>query len=337
MKNNKQDEVRANRSDPTAGAFFDVPDTPAVVEKSYDLELLWEGDNEDFCGTLYELEGSVLVRYNGRAMVPEIPETVTVIAAGAFDGIRAVQTVVLPASVERIEAGAFRDCPALQRMIVPETVTEIAPGAFADCPLLQIDTMEGSRAAEYGEAHGIPVVVDGRYAQRAEVRQQAERARRAAAEETAERMRREEDERLRAELEEADLLWQEQAERRRQVLEDAERVRREAEEAEQIRREEARRRREAEAAERRRVEEQRMREAQQRSQEPERDTHERNSELTVRRNRYDDLTASIEVQEQIIAANKGWFGARAQTRKGAQQKLDALLQKRKKEFPHGRP
>lgn len=295
----------------------------------------------------YAMEDTTLVRYNGRGAALDIPDGVTVIGAGAFADCETVETVVLPHSVERIETGAFRGCSRLYRIIIPETVTDIAEGAFEACPMLLIDTMAGSCGAAYGDRHRIPVVTDGRYALRPAVKERAEQARRMAAAEEAARIRRQEEDRRLREAEEAERRRRAEEERVRREAEEAERrrkaeeerLRKEAEEAERRRKEaEERRSRAAEEAERRRKEaERRVREMAQHSPTEDSTARSQQAELALRRNRYDDICSSIDVQKQIIAANSGLFGQQARNRRDAQKKLEALMAKRRKEFPTGRP
>ncbi|MBE6582244.1 MAG: hypothetical protein E7648_03150 [Ruminococcaceae bacterium] len=85
------------------------------------------------------------------------------------------------------------------------------------------------------------------------------------------------------------------------------------EEMELIRREEEeRRRREAEAREKKMQE-----------------------ELAAKRARYKELNDAIALQMQIIRENKGWFGAKANTRKMAQKQLESLQIQLVREFPFG--
>ena len=150
--------------------------------------------------------------------------------------------------------------------------------------------------------------------------------------EAEEQKRRAEEERLRKEAEErkrqAELL-----EQKRKAEE--ERLRKEAEE----------RKRQAELLEqKRRAEEERLRkEAEERKRQAELLEQQRRAEERIRKhyekqkNRYDQLLKEMEVQEQIIAENKSWFGRKAKLRKEAKKRLADLQQLLQDEFPDGAP
>ena len=63
----------------------------------------------------------------------------------------------------------------------------------------------------------------------------------------------------------------------------------------------------------------------------------RQAELVAKRTRYDEISNAINLQMQIIAQNKGWFGAQAKARKAAQEQLTTLQAQLAKEFPNGKP
>lgn len=59
--------------------------------------------------------------------------------------------------------------------------------------------------------------------------------------------------------------------------------------------------------------------------------------LAARRNHYNEISQAISLQMQIIAQNKGWFGAQAKARKAAQEQLSVLQAQLAREFPNGKP
>ena len=95
---------------------------------------------------------------------------------------------------------------------------------------------------------------------------------------------------------------------------------------------EERRRREAEERARKAAEE-----AEQRRKAAEEAERKRQVELVEKRSRYDALQKNISEQEQIIAENRGWFGAQAKARKAAKEQLASLQAQLNREFPNGRP
>ncbi|MBR2871889.1 MAG: leucine-rich repeat domain-containing protein, partial [Lentisphaeria bacterium] len=60
-----------------------------------------------------------------------IPDTVTEIGWGAFDGCTGLTSVVIPNSVTYICGEAFYGCSSLTSVVLPDSVTEIGWGAFA--------------------------------------------------------------------------------------------------------------------------------------------------------------------------------------------------------------
>ena len=66
-----------------------------------------------------------------------VPEGTRLIAAGAFQGNKAVERVELPASITRIDHETFRDCKNLQKIIIPATVTSIGEDAFTGSGIYQ--------------------------------------------------------------------------------------------------------------------------------------------------------------------------------------------------------
>lgn len=61
-----------------------------------------------------------------------IPAGTRLIAAGAFQGNKALTRVEFPASVYRIDHETFRDCKNLTRAIIPQTINEIGEDAFTN-------------------------------------------------------------------------------------------------------------------------------------------------------------------------------------------------------------
>ena len=63
-----------------------------------------------------------------------IPDSVTSIGDGAFEGCKSLQSVTIPDSVTSIGDFAFSDCSSLQSVTIPESVTIIEGNPFIDCP-----------------------------------------------------------------------------------------------------------------------------------------------------------------------------------------------------------
>ena len=65
-----------------------------------------------------------------------IPEGVTSIRRGAFEGCSSLKTITIPKSVTSIESYAFFSCSSLTSISIPESVTSIGNGTFSDCESL---------------------------------------------------------------------------------------------------------------------------------------------------------------------------------------------------------
>ena len=83
-----------------------------------------------------------------------LPEDLTAIDAGAFEGIEAMNTVYVPWGTESIDSRAFADS-GLQAIYLPDTVTWMADDTFAGSSVT-IYSSENAYAREYAEAHNIP-------------------------------------------------------------------------------------------------------------------------------------------------------------------------------------
>ena len=65
-----------------------------------------------------------------------VPNTVTSIGSGAFDGCTALTSVNIPEKIKRIEAETFYDCESLESISIPFGVEFIGENAFAYCEKL---------------------------------------------------------------------------------------------------------------------------------------------------------------------------------------------------------
>lgn len=66
-----------------------------------------------------------------------IPNTVTVISAGAFSFCRSLTTVELSNSLIEIQSGAFSECKSLSNIVLPSTLEKIEYRAFYQCDALK--------------------------------------------------------------------------------------------------------------------------------------------------------------------------------------------------------
>lgn len=97
-----------------------------------------------FAGSLYEKTWihnstvfSIFIHGQRESGDVIIPEGITSIAGGAFDGNTAMTSISLPKSLEQIGARAFCGCTSLQQVTLPAGVRALAEGVFAHCSALE--------------------------------------------------------------------------------------------------------------------------------------------------------------------------------------------------------
>lgn len=100
-----------------------------------------DNENEYFCsenGILFNKDKTTIIRYpEGKKDVSySIPESVTSIKNGAFDGCSNLTNIVIPEGVTSIEDYAFGGCSSLTNIVIPESVTSIGNYAFYNCRAL---------------------------------------------------------------------------------------------------------------------------------------------------------------------------------------------------------
>lgn len=66
-----------------------------------------------------------------------VPDGVTEIGWGAFEGCTSLTSIDIPNSVTKIGHGAFKGCTSLTSIDIPDSVTEIGDGAFLRCTSLK--------------------------------------------------------------------------------------------------------------------------------------------------------------------------------------------------------
>ena len=111
----------------------------AKVQKAKELEIevISERRFNELAGRLFTIEDGVLLRYNGTGGDVSIPENVTAIGRGAFEGSRELVHLKIPMNVRKI--GSY---------------------AFGDCPKLIICSSAKSHAIKYAKSHDIPFVAE---------------------------------------------------------------------------------------------------------------------------------------------------------------------------------
>ena len=92
----------------------------------------WQNKQGEFV-----VANGILVQYQGKGGAVTIPEGVTSIVAGAFDGCDGVTEVVIPEGVTSIGHNAFRGCTGLTKVTAPGTIRSVGIDAFAETPWLE--------------------------------------------------------------------------------------------------------------------------------------------------------------------------------------------------------
>ena len=84
----------------------------------------------------FEIEGDVLVAYNGEGGDVVVPDSVTNIGSSAFYNCNGLTSVTIPDSVTSIWDRAFLGCTSLASIDIPNSVTSIEEWAFKGCTSL---------------------------------------------------------------------------------------------------------------------------------------------------------------------------------------------------------
>lgn len=103
--------------------------------KSYDVEK----NNSNYCsidGVLYSIDKCLLIRVPCDKGSFRIPDSVTEIFGGAFEGCINLTSIVIPERVTKIGVYAFRGCTNLTSIVIPNSVNEIGHSAFEGCTSL---------------------------------------------------------------------------------------------------------------------------------------------------------------------------------------------------------
>ncbi len=81
----------------------------------------------------FKMEGSTLVKYQGKDKNVTIPGTVERIGRGAFEENKNIEQVTIPGSVEDIEPYAFWGCDNLESITIGKGLDRVGDYAFSNC------------------------------------------------------------------------------------------------------------------------------------------------------------------------------------------------------------
>ena len=117
------------------GAFTNIKSSIIVAnENTY-----YNSKND--CNAIIETATNKLITGCGNTV---IPDDVTQIDYGTFNGCTNLKAIIIPKSVTKIGDYAFRGCSNLENITIPEGVTEIGEYAFGDCSNLNDVTISRS-------------------------------------------------------------------------------------------------------------------------------------------------------------------------------------------------
>ena len=97
-------------------------------------------DNKHFCsqnGIVYNKSKTSIIYCSGSLKGSiAIPDSVTKIESGAFEGCTSLTSITIPDSIITIEDSAFEGCTGLTSINIPDSVTQIGENAFRGCTSL---------------------------------------------------------------------------------------------------------------------------------------------------------------------------------------------------------
>ncbi len=91
-------------------------------------------DSRDNCNAIIETSSDTLIAGCNNS---QIPSTVKIIGASAFNGVNGINTIEIPFGVEKISFNAFYGCLGLTEINIPSSVTEVDVDVFFGCGALE--------------------------------------------------------------------------------------------------------------------------------------------------------------------------------------------------------
>ena len=113
-----------------------IPDSVRAVKSKVfqDTAFLQDAANwQD--GLLYA--GNCLIRADAALTGCVLPDTVTCVAAGAFEDCAALRSVTLPRNLEILGSSLFEGCSSLEQVTMPESPVQLDSSAFSGCSSLK--------------------------------------------------------------------------------------------------------------------------------------------------------------------------------------------------------
>lgn len=98
-------------------------------------------------GVLLSLDGTKLIRYpvGNKRIRYEIPDSVTVICAGAFAGCLKLEDIIIPSSATRINQPAFVGCTSLSAVYFKGDASSFNCNVFSDCQHVTVYYRPGTK------------------------------------------------------------------------------------------------------------------------------------------------------------------------------------------------
>ena len=85
----------------------------------------------------FDIEDTILIKYNGNEKNVTIPDNITKIGSHAFSSCHIIENIIMTDNVTEIMSGAFANCIALENVVISDNVSYIYSDAFYNCKSLK--------------------------------------------------------------------------------------------------------------------------------------------------------------------------------------------------------